>query len=65
MGKWVSYVHPSPRHSIYGVQYQGLATLPVGKELLVPAKYESGWVPELIWTISRKEMFVPCRIRNP
>jgi hypothetical protein len=47
-------------------QLQAPATLPPGKELLVPIGYEAGWAPEPVWMPGWGEKFpVPSGSRTP
>jgi hypothetical protein len=47
-------------------QLHALATLPPGKEPLVPIGWEAGWLPELVWTLQGREKSVaPSRNRTP
>jgi len=36
-------------------QLHASAVLPPRKELPIPLVYEAGWVPELVWTLWRRE----------
>jgi hypothetical protein len=46
-------------------QLQAPAALPPGKEFPVPIGYESGWDPELVWALCRREKSFLYRESNP
>jgi hypothetical protein len=50
----------------WAVSFTPLATLPPGKEPLLPLGYEAGWTTEPVWTRWWREKFsVPVGIRTP